>query len=156
MQLEDWLDDLCVRFIINLPPEELESVERICFQVEEAQWFYEDFIRPLDPSLPSLPLRAFSLRIFQHCPLFSSWSAEHYTTAFAEFMAYKSRVPVRGAILLNDAMDECVLVKGWKKGANWSFPRGKINKDENDLDCACTRSIRRNWIRPQSCRSGPR
>jgi mRNA-decapping enzyme subunit 2 len=76
------------------------------------------------------------LKVFQHCPLFSQWSAEHYTAAFAEFMAYKSRVPVRGAILLNDAMDECVLVKGWKKGANWSFPRGKINKDENDLDCA--------------------
>ncbi|KAJ9602882.1 mRNA-decapping enzyme subunit 2 [Cladophialophora chaetospira] len=136
MQLEDWLDDLCVRFIINLPPEELESVERICFQVEEAQWFYEDFIRPLDPSLPSLSLRAFSLRIFQHCPLFSQWSAQHHTTAFAEFLAYKSRVPVRGAILLNEAMDEVVLVKGWKKSANWSFPRGKINKDENDLDCA--------------------
>ncbi|KAK4946750.1 mRNA-decapping enzyme subunit 2 [Elasticomyces elasticus] len=136
MQLEDWLDDLCVRFIINLPPEELQSVERICFQVEEAQWFYEDFIRPLDPSLPSLNLRAFSLRIFQHCPLFSQWSAQHHTTAFAEFLAYKSRVPVRGAIMLNEAMDEVVLVKGWKKSANWSFPRGKINKDENDLDCA--------------------
>ncbi|EXJ55774.1 hypothetical protein A1O7_08704 [Cladophialophora yegresii CBS 114405] len=136
MQLEDWLDDLCVRFIINLPPEELQSVERICFQVEEAQWFYEDFIRPLDPSLPSLSLRPFSLRIFQHCPLFSQWSAQHHTTAFAEFLAYKSRVPVRGAILLSEAMDEVVLVKGWKKSANWSFPRGKINKDENDLDCA--------------------
>jgi mRNA-decapping enzyme subunit 2 len=130
------LDDLCVRFIINLPPEELESVERICFQVEEAQWFYEDFIRPLDPHLPSLSLRAFSLRIFQHCPLFSQWSAQHHTTAFAEFLAYKSRVPVRGAIILNEAMDEVVLVKGWKKGASWSFPRGKINKDEDDLDCA--------------------
>ncbi|MCJ1228085.1 mRNA-decapping enzyme subunit 2 [Toensbergia leucococca] len=33
-------------------------------------------------------------------------------------------------------MDDVVLVKGWKKGANWSFPRGKINKDEKDLDCA--------------------
>lgn len=33
-------------------------------------------------------------------------------------------------------MDSVVLVKGWKKGANWSFPRGKINKDEDDLDCA--------------------
>jgi mRNA-decapping enzyme subunit 2 len=130
------LDDLCVRFIINLPPEELESVERICFQVEEAQWFYEDFIRPLDPSLPSLTLRAFSLRIFQHCPLFSQWDVQHSTTAFAEFLAYKSRVPVRGAIMLNEAMDQVVLVKGWKKGANWSFPRGKINKDEDDLDCA--------------------
>ena len=51
-------------------------------------------------------------------------------------MAYKSRVPVRGAILLNEAMDEVVLVKGWKKSANWSFPRGKINQGENDLDCA--------------------
>ncbi|PGH19416.1 hypothetical protein AJ80_03916 [Polytolypa hystricis UAMH7299] len=136
MQLEDWLDDLCVRFIINLPREELESVERICFQVEEAQWFYEDFIRPLDPNLPSLSLRAFALRIFQHCPLMSQWSHYHHSTAFSEFLAYKTRVPVRGAILLNQDMDEVVLVKGWKKGANWSFPRGKINKDEKDLDCA--------------------
>ncbi|KAJ5629699.1 hypothetical protein N7528_003356 [Penicillium herquei] len=136
MQLEDWLDDLCVRFIINLPREELESVERICFQVEEAQWFYEDFIRPLDPALPSLSLRAFALRIFQHCPLMSQWSHYHHMTAFSEFLAYKTRVPVRGAILLNQDMDEVVLVKGWKKGANWSFPRGKINKGEKDLDCA--------------------
>ena len=27
-------------------------------------------------------------------------------------------------------------MKGWKKSANWSFPRGKINKAESDLDCA--------------------
>jgi mRNA-decapping enzyme subunit 2 len=38
--------------------------------------------------------------------------------------------------MLNEAMDQAVLVKGWKKGAHWSFPRGKINKDEKDLDCA--------------------
>lgn len=38
--------------------------------------------------------------------------------------------------MLNHDMDAVVLVKGWKKGANWSFPRGKINKDEPDLDCA--------------------
>lgn len=56
--------------------------------------------------------------------------------AFSEFLAYKTRVPVRGAILLNEEMDSVVLVKGWKKGANWSFPRGKINKGEPDLDCA--------------------
>ena len=130
------LDDLCVRFIVNLPKEELESVERICFQVEEAQWFYEDFIRPLDPQLPSLNLRQFCLLIFQHCPLLSGFSPYHHSAAFSEFLAYKTRVPVRGAIMLNEAMDHVVLVKGWKKGANWSFPRGKINKDEKDLDCA--------------------
>ncbi|KAF2806311.1 DCP2-domain-containing protein, partial [Mytilinidion resinicola] len=136
MRLVDWLDDLCVRFIINLPQEELESVERICFQVEEAQWFYEDFIRPLDPQLPSMNLKKFCLLIFQHCPLLSAFSEYHHTQAYSEFLAYKTRVPVRGAIMLNDAMDQAVLVKGWKKGAKWSFPRGKINKDEKDLDCA--------------------
>jgi mRNA-decapping enzyme subunit 2 len=130
------LDDLCVRFIINLPKEELEEVERICFQVEEAQWFYEDFIRPLDPHLPSLNLRQFCLLIFQHCPLLSLFSDEQRTQAFSAFLTYKTRVPVRGAILLNHDMNEVALVKGWKSGASWSFPRGKINKDEDDLVCA--------------------
>ncbi|PKS10395.1 hypothetical protein jhhlp_002146 [Lomentospora prolificans] len=136
MQLEDWLDDLCVRFIINLPQEDLSSVPRICFQVEEAQWFYEDFIRPLDPTLPSMSLRTFCLRIFQHCPLLTTFPVGAHIQAFEEFLQYKTRIPVRGAILLNEAMDSVLLVRGWKKGANWSFPRGKINKDEDDLDCA--------------------
>ncbi|GAW12780.1 hypothetical protein ANO14919_021510 [Xylariales sp. No.14919] len=136
MTLEDWLDDLCVRFIINLPREDLSSVARICFQIEEAQWFYEDFIRPLDPALPSMSLRTFSLKMFQHCPLLASFSADIHLKAFDEFMQYKTRVPVRGAVMLNDAMDAAVLVRGYKKGASWSFPRGKINKDEDDIDCA--------------------
>lgn len=38
--------------------------------------------------------------------------------------------------MLNEHMDAAVLVRGYKKGASWSFPRGKINKDEDDLDCA--------------------
>ena len=76
------------------------------------------------------------MRIFQRCPLMSRWSYYHRSTAFSEFLAYKNRIPVRGAILLNHGMDEVVLVKGWKKGASWSFPRGKITKGEKDLDCA--------------------
>lgn len=137
MTLVDWLDDLCVRFIVNLPNEELQSVERICFQIEEAQWFYEDFIRPLDPNnLPSMHLRKFSQLMFQHCPLFSAYSEALHQQAYEQFLAYKTRVPVRGAIMLNQDMTHAVLVKGWKKGAKWSFPRGKINKEEADLDCA--------------------
>jgi mRNA-decapping enzyme subunit 2 len=56
-------------------------------------------------------------------------------------MTYKQRIPVRGVIMLNERMDEIVLVKGYKKGASWSFPRGKINLQESDLDCA----IREAW-----------
>jgi len=81
-------------------------------------------------------LRKFSHLIFQHCPLFSAYSAELHAQAYDQFLAYKIRVPVRGAIMLNQDMTKAVLVKGWKKGAKWSFPRGKINKEEADLDCA--------------------
>lgn len=68
--------------------------------------------------------------------MLSSYSTFSHAQAFSEFLTYKTRVPVRGAIMLNEQMDSVVLVKGWKKGASWSFPRGKINKDEPDLDCA--------------------
>lgn len=81
-------------------------------------------------------LRRFCLLLFQHCPLFAQYQPQQHEAAYEQFLAYKTWVPVRGAILLNEAMDEVLLVKGWKKGARWSFPRGKINKDERDLDCA--------------------
>jgi mRNA-decapping enzyme subunit 2 len=121
---------------MNLPLDDLSSAERICFHLEEAQWFYEDFIRPLDPTLPSMNLRRFCERMFAHCPTLSIYSPETHMAAFEHFLQYKSRIPVRGAIMLNEAMDSAVLVKGWKKGANWSFPRGKINLEEDDLTCA--------------------
>ncbi|KAF9571097.1 mRNA-decapping enzyme subunit 2 [Mortierella alpina] len=129
------LDDLSSRFIINVPDEELASVERICFQIEQAHWFYEDFVREQNPSLPSFNLKNFSAKFFQHCPLLHEWSNEH-ETAFANFMEYKIRVPVCGAIILNEAMDKCILVKGWTARSGWGFPKGKINKDEPDADCA--------------------
>ncbi|KAK3845507.1 MAG: Dcp2, box A domain-containing protein [Linnemannia gamsii] len=129
------LDDLSSRFIINVPDEELASVERICFQIEQAHWFYEDFIREQNPALPSFNLKSFSAKFFQHCPLLHEWANEH-ETAFANFMEYKIRVPVCGAIILNDAMDKCILVKGWTARSGWGFPKGKINKDEPDSSCA--------------------
>ena len=74
--------------------------------------------------------------ICQYCPILCDYPAEQHAEAFERFLKYKTRVPVRGAILLNEAMDAVILVKGWKKNANWSFPRGKINKEEPDLACA--------------------
>jgi mRNA-decapping enzyme subunit 2 len=57
--LAEVLDDLCSRFIINLPKEELESFDRLCFQIEAAHWFYLDFFREEFPSLPIFNLKEF-------------------------------------------------------------------------------------------------
>lgn len=114
------------------------SRQRICFQIEEAHWYYEDFIREINTSLPNLHLRNFIHQVLSHVPQsvvthIPIWKTE---TAFTDFMAYKTRVPVRGCIMLNVNMDKVVLVKGWKSSSSWCFPRGKIDKDEDDRDCA--------------------
>jgi hypothetical protein len=132
------------RFIINVPEEELASVERICFQIEQAHWFYEDFVREQKPELHSFSLKNFSAKIFQHCPLLRQWEHEH-ERAFADFMQYKIRIPVCGAIILNERLDKCLLVKGWSSKSGWGFPKGKINKDEENSICAA-REVELNQI----------
>lgn len=75
---------------------------RICFQIEQAHWFYEDFIREQNPHrLPSLSLRKFSKCIFDHCPLLWQYSGSH-EEEFEDFLRYKNRVPVLGGILLDE------------------------------------------------------
>ncbi|KAG6813799.1 hypothetical protein H0H92_007211 [Tricholoma furcatifolium] len=128
-------DDLISRFLLNLPDEELNSLERICFQVEQAHWYYEDFIREENPNCPSLPLKKFSQMLFKECPLLERWSDNH-EMVYNTFMEYKTKVPVCGAIMLNDSWDKCVLVKGWKSSSGWGFPKGKINQTEPPANCA--------------------
>lgn len=117
--------------------------QRICFQIEEAHWFYQDFIRPLNPGLPNVDLRMFIHQIFNHIPqsVIQHIPQGKTENAFTDFMVYKKRVPVRGAIMLNMAMNKCVLVKGWKSSSSFSFPRGKIDQDEDDRDCAMREAL---------------
>jgi hypothetical protein len=42
---------------------------------------------------------------FHACPLLERWRGDH-DGAFDHFMRYKTRVPVCGAIMLNDAWDK--------------------------------------------------
>ncbi|KAJ1943886.1 mRNA-decapping enzyme subunit 2 [Kickxella alabastrina] len=129
------LDDLASRFIINVPEEELQEIERICFQIEQAHWFYEDFVREKNRSMPSMSLKTFAARMFKHCPLLSQW-AHDAEAAYQTFLDYKFKVPVCGAIILNPELDKVLLVKGWSSRSSWGFPRGKINKDEPEWQCA--------------------
>lgn len=64
----DLLDDLAVRFVLNMPDEEKNDPIRICFQMEVAFWFYIDFYCETMPNLPRLKLRKFAYIMFEHIP----------------------------------------------------------------------------------------
>ncbi|PVH14639.1 uncharacterized protein CXQ87_002786 [Candidozyma duobushaemuli] len=127
------LEDLLVRFLVNAPDEDLSSIERIFFQVEEAQWFYLDFVRQLNPLLPTMKMKSFAPALLSKCPLLWRWGDPR--DAISKFGKYKSTIPVRGIALMNKELTKIVLVQGMESGS-WSFPRGKISKGESDLECA--------------------
>lgn len=131
---QELLDDLCSRFVLNVPKEDLESFERILFLVEYAHWFYEDNSVEKNPSLKSFTLKEFTSLMFNSCDVLRPYVA-HIDDIFKDFTSYKVRVPVTGAIILDESYERCLLVKGWK-GTSWSFPRGKKSKDEEDDTCA--------------------
>ncbi|XP_042014820.1 mRNA-decapping enzyme subunit 2-like [Salvia splendens] len=131
---QELLDDLCSRFVLNVPKEDQQSFERILFLVEYAHWFYEDNSVENNPSLKSLTLKEFTTLLFNNCDVLKPY-VPHIDDIFKDFTSYKFRVPVTGAIILDETYERCLLVKGWK-GSSWSFPRGKKNKDEEDHKCA--------------------
>ncbi|KAK6933361.1 NUDIX hydrolase domain [Dillenia turbinata] len=131
---QELLDDLCSRFVLNVPKEDQQSFERILFLVEYAHWFYEDNSVEKNPSLKSLTLKEFTSLMFNSCDVLRPYVA-HIDDIFKDFTSYKVRVPVTGTIILDETFERCLLVKGWK-GTSWSFPRGKKNKDEEDHACA--------------------
>ncbi|KAL6504069.1 mRNA-decapping enzyme subunit 2 [Orobanche gracilis] len=131
---QELLDDLCSRFVLNVPKEDQQSFERILFLVEYAHWFYEDNSVEKNPSLKSLTLKEFTTLLFNNCDVLKPYVA-HIDDIFKDFTSYKVRVPVTGAIILDETYERCLLVKGWK-GSSWSFPRGKKSKDEEDHKCA--------------------
>ena len=81
-------------------------------------WFYEDFLRPLNPSLTSFSLRRFSSYLLHTSSLTVPLIQRYISTssgqknqqdleaAFDEFMKYKTRVPVCGVVMLNHAWDK--------------------------------------------------
>ncbi|CAH2080037.1 unnamed protein product [Thlaspi arvense] len=132
---KELLEDLCCRFVLNGPQEDKQSFERILFLVEKAYWFYEDNLVENDPRLRSVSLKDFTWLLFNRCDVLRPYAA-NIDDILKDFNSYKSRVPVVGAIILDETYERCLLVKGWKKSSSWSFPRGKKNINEEDHACA--------------------
>jgi len=150
--MDEALEDVCARFLAALPEDEARDAARLGFHLEQAHWYYVDFLRDEDPDArPSLGLRAFATVLAgflrrQAGPVVAPAVRDMLCaskTAPAElvdaFAAYKALVPTCGAIILDRDMDAALVVRGHgPPGAarSWTFPKGKIAKDEAPADCA--------------------
>jgi mRNA-decapping enzyme subunit 2 len=119
--------------------QELSNWSRVFYQLEQGWFFYLDFYADVPASsLPKLHLKGFCQAVFAHCSFLQPHRSK-FEQLFAQFQDYLSEVPVCGCILLNPSMTRCLMVRSWN-AKTWSFPRGKINKDEARPLCSPSRS----------------
>ena len=91
LDLDGALEEVATRFLVHLPDSELQSGDRLFFQIEQAHWFYEDFLADAEgSSLPHLHLRKFAQKMFQSVELLKPLR-KHYEELFNEFRAYNPR-----------------------------------------------------------------
>ncbi|EFJ48568.1 hypothetical protein VOLCADRAFT_90679 [Volvox carteri f. nagariensis] len=130
------LEELCAKFILTAPKDAL-SKDKLFFLVEQAWWYYEDKVRPTS----SMNLKHYSSYTTFAEPLFRKCEAlsplrPNLQAYLEDYRRYKQSIPVYGAILLDAAMEQVLLVRGNKSSMGWGFPRGKVNEGESESDCA--------------------
>ena len=132
---QDSMEDVHTRFLLNLPEEELATADRILFQIEQAWWFYEDWICDHQPGegLPRFKhLKPFAVEMFQFSPLLD---IRQFPKMWASFGQYKRKISTFGTILLNDDCTKIILCQDWNS-KSWMFPAGKINQGEESMEAA--------------------
>lgn len=129
------LDDLCSRFIINIPLERRDDLVQILFAVESAHWFYIDVYCEDDHELNPCNIKDFAQQIFQHCPFLRNYQ-NNLEEIFSRWRDYKYSVPTYGAILLDPNYEHILLVQGFYNRESWGFPKGKVQENESPIKCA--------------------
>lgn len=114
----------------------------LCNELQEAHWFYEDSIvegaRGHFPSLRQSVFFAFVLETSQVLREVYSSSRDR-EQVFDDWRRHLKTVPRSGAVLFDESREKCLMVQSHKSGV-WSFPSGKLEAGEREVDCA-TREV---------------
>ena len=58
-----------------------------------------------------------------------------FNELYNDFKNYQTKIPRFGAIILNESLTKVLLVVSWN-GSFYDFPKGKVDENEDDVDCA--------------------
>ncbi|TKR78001.1 hypothetical protein L596_018879 [Steinernema carpocapsae] len=100
-----------------------------------AHWYYVDFYCGGESDIS---LREFSKQVCMRSEgrRFSKHGRK-IDSIIDSFHDYKRSVPVNGAVLLDSTLTYVLLVQGMSATQDsWGFPKGKVNENEDPLDCA--------------------
>jgi mRNA-decapping enzyme subunit 2 len=150
---QEALEDVHTRFILNLPDSELQTADRIFFQLEQAWWFYEDLICDPRPEL-NLPryssFKPFARMLFEYSPLLPD--VNKFSEMWQQYTNYKRKISNYGCILLTADWKKIILCQVYN-GKTYMLPTGKINQGEDGPAAAARETYEETGFDP-SCKAG--
>ncbi|CEF69794.1 m7GpppN-mRNA hydrolase [Strongyloides ratti] len=132
---EDALDDLLFRFVNFIEEDEVNDLVRVMFHIEQAWWTYVDHTLPSNPHLKSKPFHTFTVDIINHSPFLQHFKDQSHN-ALEVFREYKKNIPTCGTIIVDSSLEYCLVLSMYSSSKNFGFPKGKINQNEELVDCA--------------------
>lgn len=136
-------EELLSRFVLNLPEVEWKDDNRFLYHVLQAQWFNERFNasqgRACKKPRKGISSDADALLKFGRWLMGGNQGRFHFThRQLCDFFRnYYYRIPVCGAIIYRTAERKEWLTVSTPYGRRLGFPKGKVNYQESDVDCAC-------------------
>jgi mRNA-decapping enzyme subunit 2 len=123
--------------LLEFPKSTLESKESTGIHpIFPPNRFFLDFYCTQDEhSVYSCGIKQFAQNVFEHIP-FLNHHVPHLNTILEEWRSYKTSVPTYGTIMLSPDMKHCLLVQSFFAKNSWSFPKGKVNENEDPVKCA--------------------
>ena len=129
--MDEALGELYFRFLSGLPAEE-RVPDRLMFNLEEAHWYYEDWMVK-ENRLNTMSFHVFVRKMLERFPGLAP--AHTHREMMELYRRYHGETPRRGAIILSPDMEKVVLVTNFTN-TSFGFPKGKMNQGESDVACA--------------------
>lgn len=138
---EDNMDKIFTYLLSNflLFDDEVDETKMMT-RMEQAHWYYIDFFSDKYPVLPKLNIGSFLSKMFNYWSIVNRkmlpyTKYEKIHKLLKSYKEYKNTIPRYGAICLNPEQTKTLIVKTWHKNI-WNYPKGKINGNETDVECA--------------------
>jgi len=137
-KLREALEKCSLRFIDFLPSEILYDPPRLCFEIQEAYWYYNDHLLANDKrDLPPLKqIGFFSLMLRASSTLRGLYAPEKMQKQLTgPWDKYCQCIQWLGAAIVDRDYKKCLMIQPWV-GNKWKFPGGKIEKGETHVEGA--------------------
>ncbi|EKX71993.1 conserved hypothetical protein [Theileria equi strain WA] len=149
--LDSALLDCYGRFITLLPEDVLRDHIHLCFILQEAYWWYCDKWCAKHDDLPKMTLAQFIHLVCNDCPIIKPYvPQDDLPGLLSSWKVYSRGIPVRGAIILSRDLKRVLLVQSCNS-KKWSFPRGKVDQDEDDMTCAAREVMEETGLSVGNC-----